>query len=171
MANELVPQPDRQPPDDSGVDEANKSSGHHKSDEHKVLDPLVAAGYVETDEQTAGEEWDLPPEDVPWEGFQAARRARRAAENADYDARWARRHGLPGFAALRASDAEDNRQQGWGDWGDLRTWLIIAAMFFGFLLFTAFVYFSPTGRHNQNDGPMSVPPIRVYVDVKDVAGL
>ena len=108
-------------------------------------------------------EWNLPPtDDAPWQGYEAARAARRAAVRAEEDAEHARTHGLPGYAALRETDAADNRQQGWGDWGDARTWAIIAAMFFGFLLFVAFVYFSPTGRHNQNDGPMSVPAFRGY---------
>ena len=119
-------------------------------------------GYVDTDEQTAGGDWNLPPENVPWEGFAAARRARRAAQRAEEQAEHARRHGLPGFAVLREADAGDNRQEGWGDWGDFRTWAIIAAMFFGFLLLVAFVYFSPTGRHNQNNGPQSVPAFRGY---------
>ena len=136
-----------------------------------MFDPLVPMGYVDTDEETASLEWNLPPADEPWQGFEAAREARRAAHKAEEDAAHAHRRGDPGFAALRESDAADNRQQGWGDWGDLRTWLIIGAMFFGFLLFVAFVYFSPTGRHNQNDGPMSVPPIRVYACVKEGFGL
>ena len=162
MANELVRMPGGPPPDDPGDDPAVPKPAPSNG-KHQVFDPLVAAGYVDTDEETAGMEWDLPPtDDVPWEGYEAARSARRAAVQAEEDAEHAHRHGLPGFAALREADAADNRQQGWGDWGGARTWAIIAAMFFGFLLFVAFVYFSPTGRHNQNDGPMSVPPVRVY---------
>jgi hypothetical protein len=132
-----------------------------------VWDPTVPAGFVDTDRQTSGMEWDLPPADAPWEGYEAMRRARRDAEIAEQDAEWARRHGLSGFAALRESDAADDRQMGW-DWGDFRTWAIIWAMFFGFLIFSAFVYYLPHGRHNQNDGPMPVPAARLYAAVQEI---
>lgn len=154
MANDLVPQPGR-----PGAD--GRGNGHQPLEAGKVYDPLVAAGFVDTDSETAGMEWDLPPAEVPWEGFEAARQARRAALKAEEDAAWARRHGLIGFAILRESDAADSHQSRW-DWGDLRTWAIIGAMFFGLLLVVAAVYFMPHGRHNQNDGPLSVPNIRVY---------
>ena len=162
MANELVPTPGGQPSNGDGDGDSEKQHPA-RNGKHQVFDPLVAAGYVDTDEETAGMEWNLPPEDEPVAGLRGgppgpprrrARRTRRAAR--------AREHGLPGYAVLREADAADNRQQGWGDWGDARTWAIIAAMFFGFLLFVAFVYFSPTGRHNQNDGPLSVPAFRGY---------
>ena len=48
------------------------------------------------------------------------------------------------------------------DWGNLHTWLVISALCLGFLAFTAFVYFLPYGRHNQNDGPLPTPSIRIY---------
>ena len=167
MANELVPLHARRP--------ASRRSGRRRrrrkpplpsvTASTKFFYPLVAAGYVDTDEETAGGgsgtcRRRTPP---PWQGYEAARQARRAAVRGRARTRnTPAGHGLPGYAALREADAADNRQQGWGDWGDVRTWAIIAAMFFGFLLFVAFVYFSPTGRHNQNDGPLSVPAFRGY---------
>ena len=160
MANELVPMPGRRADDHAAPN--GHSNGQKSPTEHQVFDPLVAAGYVDTDEETAGEQWNLPPTGDPREAFETARNARHHARRADEDAEHARQHGRPGFAALRESDADDNRQSGWGDWGDFRTWAIIAAMFVGFLLVVALVYFSPTGRHNQNDGPLSVPPARLY---------
>ncbi|MBV9848677.1 MAG: hypothetical protein JO250_03210 [Armatimonadetes bacterium] len=153
MANELVPQPRRRP-DGHG-------NGHHASYDGKVFDPLVAAGFVDTDAETAGMEWDYPPTGDPRESFEAARVARHHARLAEEDAHRAHRRGDTGFAVLRAADAGDNRQAAW-DWGDLRTWAVIWAMFFGFLLLVAFVYFLPYGRHNQDDGPTPVPNIRVY---------
>lgn len=164
MANELVPQPGERRPD--GGADAEPADGHRAeqrpADEYQVFDPLVPMGYVDTDEATAGMRWDPPPTGDARESFETARIARDHARRAEEDAKHARRHGEAGFAILRESDAGDNRQRGWGDWGDLRTWAIIWAMFFGFLLLVAFVYFSPSGRHNQNDGPLSVPPARFY---------
>ena len=134
-----------------------------RNGEHQVFDPLVAAGYVDTDEETAGGGVGPAAGECALAGLRGGPAGpRAAAERAEEQAEHARRHGLPGYAALREADAGDNRQEGWGDWGDFRTWAIIAAMFFGFLLFVAFVYFSPTGRHNQNDGPLSVPAFRGY---------
>lgn len=173
MANDLVPMPGKRPAGNgrAGANGGSQSGGGpHTPDEGKVWDPVVAAGFVDTDAQTAGFQWDLPPEDKPWEGYEAARVARRDAERAERDAEWARRHGLAGYAVLRASDAADNRQHGW-DWGDARTWAIIFAMFFGFLLFSAFVYYLPQQRHDQIDGPTPVPPIRVYLTLKELPGL
>ncbi len=174
MANELVPLPGRRPGAD-GNGHGNGNGHSHDTEayvpmEGKVWDPLVPAGFVDTDRQTSGMGWDLPPAEEPWKGFEAMRQARRDAEQADRDAEWGRAHGLTGYAALRESDAADNRQMGW-DWGDFRTWAIIWAMFFGFLIFSAFVYFLPHGRHNQNDGPMSVPAIRPYICLKGLPGL
>ena len=165
MANELVPLPGEQRPD-APSGNARPTSGHEDGEQpsgrYQIFDPLVPLGYVDTDEVTAGMRWDPPPTGDPRESFEAARSARRHARRAEADAEHARRHGETGFAVLRESDAGDNLQMGWGDWGDLRTWAIIWAMFFGFLLLVAFVYFSPTGRHNQNDGPLSVPAFRGY---------
>jgi len=74
-----------------------------------------------------------------------------------------------------SGDSDDEIQDGWdrpplrsntlrvqAGWGDARTWLVISALCLGFLAFTAFVYFLPYGRHNQNDGPLPTPSIRVY---------
>ncbi len=178
MANELVPLPGR--PGGSNGNGHGNGNGHSHGDGHdaeayvpmegKVWDPTVPAGFVDTDRQTSGMGWDLPPSDEPWQGYEAMRQARRDAEQADRDAEWARAHGLTSFAIERETDAADNRQMGW-DWGDFRTWAIIWAMFFGFLLFSAFVYYQPHGRHNQNDGPLPVPGIRVYTCLKDMPPL
>jgi len=59
------------------------------------------------------------------------------------------------FRATREADAADAVQDRWGS-GDVRTWAIIWAMFFGFLLFCWFVYALPAGPHYN---PSS---IRVY---------
>ncbi len=104
--------------------------------------------------------WDAPPVD-DWRGTASRRRSAARASDADRDAAKARAGGDDTFAVLRESDAAEHRQSVW-DWGDLRTWAILFALFFGFLLFTAWVYFMPTGRHNQTDGPNSTPAIRVY---------
>jgi hypothetical protein len=159
------------------ANENGRKNGHHPGGAHApngeglIYDPTVPLGFVTTDAQTAGlTGWDLPPSDEPWRGYEVARQARRDAERAEADAEWAERHGLTGFAAMRRVDAADNRQGSW-DWGDFKTWAIIFAMFFGFLIFSAFVYYSPEGRHNQNDGPLSTPSIRVYTCIKEIPGL
>ena len=127
-----------------------------------------ADGYperYETDTQDANEQWDLPP-DQPRSrvvGFTDSRRRKegRSAQIAEDDAADARRRGDNEYAFTREGDAEDHQQSPW-DWGDLRTWLIIVGLCVGMFLFTAFVYFMPEGRHNQNDGPEPTPTIRVY---------
>lgn len=168
MANDLVPTPGRR---SNGHGNGHQNgNGVHIPEGNQVYDPAVPAKFVDTDEQTAGRRWDLPPAEAPWEGFEAARQARRDAELADQDAEWGRRHGLGGYATLRADDAADNRQNNW-DWGNFHTWAIIWAMFFGFLIFSALVYFLPHGRHNQNDGPMPTPSIHVYTCLKELPGL
>ena len=108
------------------------------------------------------EEWDLPPTALgygPRGGADTGpvhdAHIQRAAEKAESDAARARREGDTAFAVLRESDAGDLRQTMW-DWGDLRTWLWFAAMFFGFLLLVAVCYFSPEGRH------ASPPMARLY---------
>jgi hypothetical protein len=106
------------------------------------------------------EDWDLPPEEMGYGPRLTAgpihdAPVRRAAAAAEGDAARARTHGDEAFAVLRETDAKDLHQSAW-DWGDGRTWLWIAAMFFGFLLLVALCYFLPYGRH------ASPPPIRVY---------
>ena len=127
---------------------------------------LDADGYQErheTDTIDDNEQWDTPPDQPRTNNFSPMRRRRsgQAAGNADQDATDARARGDKEFAFTREGDAADLRQSPW-DWGDLRTWLIIAAMCFGVFAFTAFVYFMPQGRHSQNDGAEPVPHIRVY---------
>ena len=104
----------------------------------------------------------LPPEEMGFGqrpnpvGFALHMRRMFAEVNeAEEDASQARQKGDATFAAVRETDAEELTQTRW-DWGDLRTWLWIAAMFFGFLLLVALCYFLPEGRH------ASPPPIRVY---------
>ena len=105
------------------------------------------------------DEWDCPP--IAENRQRGPVRQEEAAQNAEKDASRARARGDGTFAAQRESDAGDLRQNRW-DWGDARTWVWIAAMCLGFLALVAVVYFLPTGRHNQNDGPMPTPTIRVY---------
>jgi len=119
----------------------------------------------ETDTQDDNEQWDTPP-DKPrprTDDFRTMRRRRSgfAAEHAEQDAADARSQGDSGFAFTREGDAADYRQSPW-DWGDLRTWMIIAGMCIGVFAFTAFVYFMPHGRHGQNDGAEPIPQIRTY---------
>ena len=119
----------------------------------------------ETDTVDDNEQWDMPP-DQPHphtSRFPSSRRQRagRAADIADQDAADARARGDRDFAFTREGDAADLRQSPW-DWGDFRTWAIIVGLCVGIFLFSAFVYFMPQGRHNQNDGPEPVPTIRVY---------
>ncbi len=129
---------------------------------------LDSDGYRErneSDTQDDNEQWDTPP-DQPrprTDGFTPMRRRRAgfAADHAVQDAADARLRGDNEFAFTREGDAADHRQSAW-DWGDLRTWLIIAGMCLAVFLFTAFVYFMPEGRHAQSDGAEPVPPIRVY---------
>jgi hypothetical protein len=171
MANELVPQPGRHPSSDDGKNGAGSSGSSHIPAEGKIFDPLVAMEFVDTDSQTAGmRDWNLPPEESPWEGFEAARDARRSAAKADADAAWGRKHGLLGYAAMRETDAADDRQSNW-DWGDLKTWLILLAMFFGFLIFSLIVYWMPEGRFNQGNPSHSMPDIHVYLCLKEICGL
>ena len=109
MANDLVPLPGRRPqPNGNGNGHGNGSAHDadtHMPEEGKVWDPMVPLGFVDTDRQTAGMGWDLPPADEPWRGYEAMREARRAAERADNDAEWARMHGLAAYAAERETDA------------------------------------------------------------------
>ena len=167
MANDLVPQPGRRPDPSNGHGSGNGSNGNGGGypfvhAEGKVYDPLVPAEFVDTDPQTAGMEWDLPPRDDTWERRRRSRlRADARADQVDADAADARRRGHDEFADMRETDAAEQRQKPL-DWGDFRTWAIIWAMFFGFLAYVLFVYYLPTGRHNQNDGPTPVPNIRVY---------
>lgn len=107
----------------------------------------------------ADDEWDRPP--VAENPRQGPTYRPQEARNADMDARTAHRAGDGTFAAQREEDAADLRQRR-GDWGDVRTWLWIAAMCLGFLAVVAVVYYLPFGRHNQNDGPTPTPSIRVY---------
>ena len=127
-----------------------------------------------TDEN--GEPWDLPPELDPTlsefapphlDGQKRTPRQKRinTNRNAEIDADDANERGDFGFAALRETDASEHKQARY-DWGDARTWLWIAAMFFGFLLLVTLVYHMPYGRHNQadggNQGGHPTPTIRVY---------
>ena len=119
----------------------------------------------ESDTQDDNEQWDTPPDRPRQAGptFSASRRRQEesAAEVADRDARDLRLRGDPANAVVRETDAAEHRQKRL-DWGDFRTWAVIAAMCVGFLLFCAFVYVMPQGRHNQSDGSNPTPPIRVY---------
>jgi hypothetical protein len=74
---------------------------------------------------------------------------------AEGDVAEARVRGDKTFAELRRTDASELRQDRL-DWGDRRTWAILFAMFFGFLLLVAVCYFLPAGRH------AAPPPIRIY---------
>ena len=110
------------------------------------------------------DEWDRPPTDprsVWHPGPIHDNRSETGARRADRDASRAAARGDLSFAKLREGDAADLRQSRW-DWGDLRTWIWIAAMCLGFLLFGAFTYYMPQGRHNQTDLPAPTPTIRVY---------
>ena len=131
-------------------------------------DRLDTDGYperFETDTQDDNEQWDTPPDQPrPLKSqFTPMRRrkAGQAAQVADDDAAAARRRGDREFAFTREGDAADLRQNPW-DWGDLRTWMIIVGLCVGVFVFTAFVYFMPQGRHNQNDGPEPTPAARYY---------
>jgi hypothetical protein len=117
------------------------------------------------------EQWNTPP-DQPANTRRVPRYRSSAgggaAEAADRDAADARARGDNTFAALREEDAADHRQTFW-DWGDLRTWTWIIGMCVGFLVFSAFCYYLPQGRHNQADTPSidsgqpgPTPTIRVY---------
>lgn len=123
-----------------------------------------------------GEAWDLPPEYDPslaqyapphLDGQKQTPRQKRINTNhqAEHDAHDADKRGDSGFAVLRETDASEHKQARY-DWGDTRTWLWIAAMFFGFLILVFFVYYMPFGRHNQadggNQGGHPTPPIRVF---------
>ncbi len=127
-----------------------------------------------TDEN--GVAWDLPPEYDPTvaelasphkDGRERTPRQKQINTNrsAERDARFYEDRGDHEFAALRDLDASEHKQSRY-DWGDTRTWLWIAAMFFGFLLLVCFVYYMPYGRHNQadggNQGGNPTPTIRVY---------
>ncbi len=137
-----------------------------------ALPPPPPAGDTTDD----GDTWNLPPaDDLSGRGgtrpeasnMGTARRTPRpaSAAAADRDAAHAQQRGDDTFASLRATDAAEQRQSMW-DMGDLKTWLWIAAMFFGFLLLVACVYYLPHGQHNQSDGGNSggapTPTIRVY---------
>lgn len=100
-----------------------------------------------------GETWDMPPVDDAG----TARHVKRGyrADVAERDAAAARRRGDDTFAAIRETDAAEHRQGPW-DWGDARTWLILFAMFFGFLAVAALCYYMPQGQH------ASPPPFRGY---------
>ena len=116
------------------------------------------------DRDEDGEEWDRPPTDPrpgPDPGPIHSSQIKAAAHRADRDASRAHARGDVSFAKLREGDAADLRQSRW-DWGDARTWIWITAMCVGFLLFGAFVYYMPQGRHNQTDLPAPTPTIRVY---------
>lgn len=110
-------------------------------------------------------EWNLPPELDPSTPPPGLHPDNAAAREAAADAARGRRRGDTPYAVTREEDAADLTQSPW-DWGDRRTWLWIAAMCLGFLLFTAFVYFLPQGQHNQSDGGNTggspTPAIRVY---------
>ncbi len=123
-----------------------------------------------------GEPWDLPPDYDPsvaqyarpqLDGEKRTSRQKRINTNhqAQQDAQEAEDRGDHGFAVIRETDAAEHKQSRY-DWGDARTWLWIGAMFFGFLLLVAFVYYMPYGRHNQADGGnrggQPTPTIRVY---------
>jgi hypothetical protein len=119
----------------------------------------------ETDPQDDNEQWDRPPLQPRLLKSRFApprrRKADEAAQVADMDAAAARQRGDHQFAFVREGDAADLRQNPW-DWGDLRTWMIIVGLCVGIFIFTAFVYFMPQGRHNQNDGPTPTPMARYY---------
>lgn len=129
---------------------------------------LDSDGYQErheTDTQDNNEQWDTPP-DQPRSQQRTftsgrQRKAGGAAKIADQDAADARRRGDNEFAFVREGDAAEMRQNPW-DWGDLRTWLIIVGLCAAVFAFSAFVYFMPQGRHNQNDGPEPTPMARYY---------
>lgn len=123
-----------------------------------------------------GVPWDLPPEYDPAvadyarphkDGAPRNPRQKRINTNqgAERDAHVAEQQGDHEFAAVRSTDAAEHRQARY-DWGDTRTWLWIAAMFFGFLILVGIVYYMPYGRHNQadggNQGGHPTPTIRVY---------
>ncbi len=136
-------------------------------------DLVRQSNWPEAKDKAEEQEWDLPPEyqgqpERPERDAQPIHdhRSEAGAQQAERDATAAQQRGDTTFKALREADGADLRQNRWGR-GDLRTWLIIAAMFFGFLLFSAFVYYMPQGRHNQTDdtvinGRAPTPQIRVY---------
>ena len=125
-------------------------------------------GYSQSprsDTEDDNDQWDTPP-DQPARAnpnFKTQRRMKDGydARTADEDAADARSRGDTTFAVLRETDAAEHRQSNW-DWGDFRTWAIIFGMCAAYLLISAMIYFLPQGRHNQKDGPLSTPPIRVY---------
>lgn len=128
---------------------------------------LVRWGYRPDDDDERDEdgvEWDRPPTN-PRSSARSGPvyddKSEFGARRADRDASRAEVRGDSSFAKMREGDAADLRQTRW-DWGDLRTWVWITAMCLGFLLFGAFIYFMPQGRHNQSDGPAPTPTIRVY---------
>lgn len=116
--------------------------------------------HFQEDGEDEKEEWDRPPT-APAPGPLHDASTQSSARQADRDAAQAQRRGDGTFAVMRESDAADLRQTRW-DWGDLRTWVWIAGMCLGFLLFCLFVYVMPYSRHNQTDLPASSPTIRVY---------
>ncbi len=126
---------------------------------------LVRRGNAPDDDGAPEEdEWDRPPTDPrlgPNPGPIHDRQTKSSARQADRDAAHAHARGDTSFAKLREGDAADLRQ-GRLDWGGARTWIWIIAMCLGFLLFGAFTYYMPQGRHNQTDLPAPTPTIRVY---------
>ena len=117
------------------------------------------------DTEDENEQWDTPP-DQPGRSnpnYKTQRRTKEGyvSESADRDAADARSRGDDAFASIRETDAAEHRQTRW-DWGDFRTWAVIFSMCAAYLLVSALVYFLPQGRHNQKDGPVSTPTIRVY---------
>ena len=138
--------------------------------------PPTPQGPVISPTDENGEPWDLPPDYDPTtadyarphqDGQKRTPRQKRinTDHNAEQDADDAEDRGDHGFAVIRETDAAEHKQARY-DWGDARTWLWIAAMFFGFLILVFFVYYMPYGRHNQadggNQGGQPAPTIRVY---------
>lgn len=109
--------------------------------------------------ETIQDEWDRPP--LAENSRHRPMRQDGAARSTQQEATQAYTRGDGAFASQRQTDAGEKRQRQW-DWGDARTWVWIASMCLGFLALVALVYFLPYGRHNQTDGPMPTPTIRVY---------
>ena len=95
--------------------------------------------------------WDSPPIDHQGQMRNTSTEVAKALQ----DAQDAKRRGDHSLAVLRQGDAEALSQKRW-DWGNRRTWMIVAALsLFGLMISIAALWL-PAGQHAAN------PPIYLY---------
>ena len=145
MAHELVPY---SPPLGNGTDPSTEHEGTGSSGLKPTSKPKIPIGSHNDPDP---DQWNLPPVDARHSYFGAYRSAWRDYQEAED----AERHGDMKRARGRRQDAEENLQQIW-DWGDLRTWLVIAFMFFFGIALACTAYVLPHGRD------AAPPPIYVH---------